>query len=293
TGAVVSGVEEVTEWLPSHRADHKLYTRLFKSTAQPPLATLTLVHGIGEHVDRYESVARSFARSGIQVLCFDQQGFGKTGHRNGNLGDNGGPNCVIEDIALMNKHASIQGVPHFLFGHSMGGLNALRYCLERNHDGHVRGVVASAPALLPGKTITPPKLLVFLLKQVVKVAPGMTKKTDITMDMMTSNKEEVERFNASKYNLDYSTLRTLNTIVTAGEEVSRRAPEFSTPVFLVHGEGDQITDCEATCKFFEGLPEGLDKDIRVIEGCNYHEIHFEQDLGFDLFDAYQTWIIRR
>ncbi|KAJ2468508.1 hypothetical protein EV174_006297, partial [Coemansia sp. RSA 2320] len=131
----VDGVDEVMEWVESE--NRKFYTHVFKATTQPPVATLTIVHGLGEHIDRYEDMARAFARSGIQVLGFDQRGFGKTGRQCGVLGDNEGLDTVASDIALMNKRVSVDGVPHFLFGHSMGGLNVLNYCLQRNDDGQV------------------------------------------------------------------------------------------------------------------------------------------------------------
>ncbi|KAJ1955285.1 hypothetical protein GGI12_005596 [Dipsacomyces acuminosporus] len=288
---VVDGVEEVIEWVKS--SGYEVYTHLYKAATQPPVATAVMVHGIGEHTDRYEALARSFAKSGIQVLGFDQYGFGRTGHRSGQMGDNGGPQCVIDDIALANSIVSIPGIPHFLFGHSMGGLNVLRYCLERNSDSHVKGAVVSAPAISPAKALIPPKPVVFLLKQIAKIAPRVTKESGISSHVLTSNQEEIEKFKDSQYNISQSSLRTLDTIVSGGGEVAKRAAEFTTPLFLVHSEDDQVTDCTSTCKFYRDLPDSLDKELKEIKGCKYHEIHFEEDLGFDLFGTYQDWILQR
>ncbi|KAJ1889621.1 hypothetical protein LPJ81_006093, partial [Coemansia sp. IMI 209127] len=103
----VDGVEEVTEW-----ADHggrSFYIHTFKATTQPPAATLTLIHGLGEHIDRYEELGRTFARAGIQVIGFDQRGFGKTGRRCGRLGDNEGIDTVADDIEYMSSRITTDG----------------------------------------------------------------------------------------------------------------------------------------------------------------------------------------
>lgn len=41
---------------------------------QPPIATVTFVHGYGEYIDRYSHVFPRFADAGIKVNSFDQRG---------------------------------------------------------------------------------------------------------------------------------------------------------------------------------------------------------------------------
>ncbi|KAJ1992985.1 hypothetical protein GGI25_002571 [Coemansia spiralis] len=289
--ATVDGVEETTEWVEN--AGRKFYVHNYKSVKQPPAATLTIVHGLCEHIDRYEDMARAFAKAGIQVLGFDQRGFGKTGRQHGRLGDSEGNTVVDLDIEFMNRRVAIDGVPHFLFGHSMGGLNVLAYTLGKNSDGHVKGVLASAPALVAGKAILPPRIIELVLHQVVKIAPSIQKSTGITVDMMTSNQKEVERFNAGVENLSHCTLGTLSQIIKRGGEVLEKAPTMTTPVFLVHADGDKATDCEGTRKFYSNLPEALDKEFKEVKGVQYHELHFEENLDFDLVEAYTQWILAR
>ncbi|KAJ1893544.1 hypothetical protein LPJ66_005691 [Kickxella alabastrina] len=285
------GIEEVIEWVDSD--NHSFYTHLFKSCKQPPVATLTIIHGLGEHIDRYSSLAKIFALAGIQVLGFDQRGFGKTGRRCGRLGDNEGIDAVAADITFMNSRIMIPGVPHFLFGHSMGGLNVLNYSLEHNSDGNIRGVLASAPALMAGKPLLPPGFVVSLLHQVAKIVPSIQKSTGITADMLTSNQAEIEIFNSSVENIGHCTLGTLSCIIKKGLYVMDNAGRFNTPVLLVHADGDKATDIEGTRKFYKALPDALDKEFREVKDIAYHELHFEENLDFDLFDLYTQWILKR
>ncbi|KAJ1932531.1 hypothetical protein FBU59_006339 [Linderina macrospora] len=291
TDTTLATVEETTEWVSEN--GHEFYTHLYKSTVQPPKATVTFVHGLSEHTDRYEDLARYFARAGIQVIGFDQRGFGRTGQKDGKLGHNQGIQNVLDDLAAMNKRVSVDGVPHFLFGHSMGGFISLKFCSERNKDGHVKGVVSSAPALRPGKTTQPPKIVEIILKQIVKVAPSIKKESGIDVEHLTDNQAELDKFNASPLNLSYCSLGTMADIYFGGLKLIKEAGSFSTPVYLIHADGDMATDCEGTQEFFGKLSQDLDKHFEHVKGCKYHEIHFQEDLDIDLPKTYTQWILQR
>ncbi|RKP37567.1 Alpha/Beta hydrolase protein, partial [Dimargaris cristalligena] len=96
----------------------------------PPRATLVLVHGFGEHCSRYLHVCRAFAAHGIEVLTYDQRGFGRTGRKTGPLGHTYGIKELHRDVAHFSRQVYQPGVPHFLFGHSMGGLVVLSYLVQ-------------------------------------------------------------------------------------------------------------------------------------------------------------------
>lgn len=287
----IDGIKETISWV-DHDA-YPFYTHQYHSLQQPPLASLTIVHGLGEHIDRYEEMARMFAKAGIQVIGFDQRGFGKTGRQSKSLGKNQGIDTVSQDIAFFSSLIAQENVPHFLYGHSMGGLNVLHYCLNRNQDNHVRGVIASAPALLPGKPLMPSRFVEWTLYQVAKVVPNVQKNTGITTDMLTSNQREVEKFNAAIENIGHCTLGTLANVLKGGNKVIQNAEKFSTPVYLVHADGDMATNCEGTQKFFDKLPQSLDKELKEVKNNQYHELHFEENLDFDLLDTYKQWILKR
>lgn len=49
-----------------------------------------MVHGFGEHVGRHDRVLASFASSGIECYGYDQRGWGETGKKSGQFGNNQG-----------------------------------------------------------------------------------------------------------------------------------------------------------------------------------------------------------
>ncbi|KAJ2156428.1 hypothetical protein GGF46_005190 [Coemansia sp. RSA 552] len=285
------GVEETTEWV--EHEGREFYTHTYRAAGgQLPVATLTIVHGLGEHVDRYCEMAQSFARAGIHVLGFDQRGFGKTGRRCGRLGDNEGIETVCQDIGFFSRRIAQEGVPHFLFGHSMGGLNVLNHALSCNDNGYIRGVIASAPALMPGKPLMPPSFVVSVLHQVARFVPSIPKSTGITHDMLTSNMAERERISGSVEMIGFATLGTIAGILKQGSRVLAGAGSFKTPVLIIHATGDKATNCEGTRQFYANLPADLDKEFREFDS-QYHELHYEEDHGPELMKSYCDWFLKR
>src|SRR5258705_8887861 len=89
-------------------------------------AHLLLIHGIAEHAGRHAHVATRFAQAGIETHAFDLRGFGASSGRRAYFH----PWSQYHDD-VENQIAAIRAVsrrlPLRLFGHSMGGLIALRY----------------------------------------------------------------------------------------------------------------------------------------------------------------------
>ncbi|NPD30799.1 threonylcarbamoyl-AMP synthase [Eggerthellaceae bacterium zg-1084] len=106
-----------------------------------------LVHGMCEHMGRYDHVARHLVGEGFVVCGMDLIGHGLTAKGPDDLGivdARMGAAAIVADIDRMRARAqAIVGaeVPFFLFAHSMGSF-ATRCYLERHADG-VRAVVLS------------------------------------------------------------------------------------------------------------------------------------------------------
>lgn len=106
---------------------------------------LVIVHGLSDHADRYATFARRLARSGIGSFALDLRGHGESAGPRGHA-----PSFarLLDDLdrfrALVADRVA-SGCPIFLFGHSMGGLLALRY-LQTAGQG-VRAGILSAPWL--------------------------------------------------------------------------------------------------------------------------------------------------
>ena len=97
-----------------------------------PRAIVQLSHGMCEYAERYDAWARRFAEAGIVFCGNDHLGHGRTAKVADDLGftaPRGGADHLVEDLhtmtVLMKKR--FEGVPLFLYGHSMGSFAARAY----------------------------------------------------------------------------------------------------------------------------------------------------------------------
>lgn len=97
-----------------------------------PKGHIHLLHGMAEHIGRYEEFAQYLAGQGYIVSGHDHRGHGKTAELNGQLGhfaDVGGFERVVLDVYEIVTALRLQypAKRFILFGHSMGSFVARRY----------------------------------------------------------------------------------------------------------------------------------------------------------------------
>src|SRR4051794_17115959 len=103
-----------------------------------------LAHGYGEHLGRYEHVARRLVDRGAVVAGPDHIGHGRSGGDRVVMTDY---DAVVDDLhrvveLMRDRHP---GLPLVLVGHSMGGMIGARYA--QLHRDELAGLVLSGPVL--------------------------------------------------------------------------------------------------------------------------------------------------
>ena len=95
-----------------------------------------LVHGMAEHIMRYDDFARFLAGEGFVVCGHDHLGHGQSVASPddwGCLPTKGGRDVLVGDVGRMRaliRERVDAGLPHFLFGHSMGSFVVRAYVSE-------------------------------------------------------------------------------------------------------------------------------------------------------------------
>ncbi len=140
-------------WIPASLADDRPAAGAALGTLRPR-GVVQLVHGMAEHIDRYEPFARFLASRGYLVAGHDHVGHGKTAgspERRGRMHPTRGAGALVADVQMLRTLAAQQvapEVPYVIFGHSMGSL-VLRSYLPRFGEGLAGAVVcgtANQPA---------------------------------------------------------------------------------------------------------------------------------------------------
>ena len=117
-----------------------------------PQGVVQVIHGMAEHVERYDALARLFASRGFVVCGDDHAGHGASCDPDGYgcLPARGGAEALVADEhalrRLMTERVGAD-VPYLLLGHSLGSYIARVYLAE--HGEGLSGVVLSGTGTLP------------------------------------------------------------------------------------------------------------------------------------------------
>ncbi len=95
-------------------------------------AVIQFVHGMAEHIRRYEATAKYLNEAGFAVVGHTHMGHGPKADILGYFGKNGGWDVLIEDVHALRMETQKQfpDVPYFLLGHSMGSFVVRGYSLK-------------------------------------------------------------------------------------------------------------------------------------------------------------------
>ncbi len=143
--------------------EKKIYIKKW-SPSIPPKAIIQVVHGMAEHVERYNKFAEFFTKNGLIVYAHDQRGHGKTAEP-GKLGffaPKKGWKLVIDDVERVSEIIKKENpqLPIFLLGHSMGSLISRAHILKNNI--YLNGVIFSGTSGLSGLIIPFGKFIALL-----------------------------------------------------------------------------------------------------------------------------------
>jgi alpha-beta hydrolase superfamily lysophospholipase len=106
---------------------------------------VVIAHGYGEHIERYDHVARALRANGAAVYGPDHLGHGLSAGERALIAD---VEHMVDDLlqVMDRARAAHPGLPVVLLGHSMGGLIATRL-VQRPGRPTLAGLVLSGPAI--------------------------------------------------------------------------------------------------------------------------------------------------
>ncbi len=216
----------------------RLATRAWLPADEPDAGVIVL-HGMGEHIGRYERLATALVREGLAVHGFDLRGHGASDgprariHSIGQLIDDAGA-----VTASVRRHAH---GPWLLFGHSVGALVALRAV----QTGALRpdALVLSSPWLRA--SAMPHPAVLGLLLVLARVVPGVgIARVDAAAVSRDPLEVEAHRSDPAVWH-GRVPLGTVAAMLRAG--AAALAPDVGPlrlPTLVLHGSGDRVADPE-------------------------------------------------
>lgn len=246
--------------------------------------TVLLVHGLGEHIGRYQHVAERLNAWGFTVRGYDQHGHGRSaGVRGGLLADDQLP----ADLAAVIDHTRAymgRGQPLILLGHSMGGLVAAR--LVALGWRQVDGLVLSSPALDAGMT----PLQRTLVRMLYHAAPGLRLGNGLDARYLSHDAAVVAAYRADALVHDRISARLARFFDTAGAAVITAAPHWSVPTLLLYAGDDRLVNPAGSAAFARAAPSAV--VAAQVFPAHWHELFNEVDSAV-AFDALRDWLVAR
>ena len=230
----------------------KLHTRLWPATA-PVRGQLLIVHGLGEHIERYAHVAAALNAQGWEVHGWDHRGHGKSEGRRGDIPDHA---ALLRDTARVIDAVRRRGERFVLLGHSLGGLIAARFAAEAlvarpaAWSRPLDGLVLSSPALDPG--LSAGQKLALAVGE--KMTPGLAVGNGLKPAWISRDPAVVQAYEADPLVHDRITARLTRFIVDAGARVIADAPRWAVPTLLMWAGADRCVAPRGSEAFAAAVP---------------------------------------
>ena len=276
-----------------------------------PIATIQLVHGMAEYIERYADFAHALNRLGIIVIGHDHLGHGDSlsasTPKQGFISKDNSIQHILRDIDQVNKwvEEAYPTLPHFILGHSMGSF-AVRTYLQQFTPNFV-GAIFMGTGQRP-KFINP---IVHITKFFNKIAPSKpNKKMDkLAFSAYSTHFPETSPFNwlsknqdnVRNYEKDDRTgfIFTNNGFYTLFQLISSATKknwadqvEKSLALLIISGLDDPVGDYgkgPVSVKN-ELLASGFQEVDLLLFDFLRHEILFEENKQ-EVYDTISTWLL--
>ena len=253
-----------------------------------PRGTVLLVHGLGEHMGRYDALAQDINRWGFAVRGYDHYGHGQSQGQPGTLPSD---TRLLDDLAEMvdatREHMArsmAPGAPLILLGHSLGGLVAGRFVALNLRS--VDALVMSSPALDPG--LSPVQKL--LLATLPHIAPNLCVSNGLDTRYLSHDDAVAQAYRADRYCHDRVSGRLARFIADAGPATVAQAARWTVPTLLLFAGSDRLVNPAGSRAFAAAAPQSM-VTVQAFEPL-YHEIFNEADAA-EVFATLRRWLDTR
>ncbi len=219
--------------------------------------SVLIVHGLGEHIGRYEHVAAQLVRGGRHVVGYDHRGHGASDGPRGRLHH---PDDLLRDLARVIDAVRVSRPgPLVLLGHSMGGAIAARIVAAGlvpkppKWYRAVDGLVLSSPALEIGLAGAQ-KLMLALLG---RVAPNFAVGNGLEPEWISRDPAVVAAYIDDPLVHDRVSAKLVRFMADAGAFVREHAAAWRVPTLLMYAGADRCVVPAGSAAFAAAAPASV------------------------------------
>lgn len=268
-----------------------------QETEVPARGFVWLLHGVGEHSERYSEMATFLTQFGFDVLCPDWPGHGMSALSGGQKKLADFPSMIHELENIFdewNKHGplaekNVRQKPWFLFGHSMGALLALMWILKgkasaESPDFALRAFVSGPPLAL---SMPVPAWKSMLSQKLAQWAPHMKIPSGLSPDQLSFDAANVQAYQDDPLVSSTVTPHWYESMLNEAERVLAHPADIEIPLCIALGEEDSVCDPKTTQKYYETLKT---QKRLILNSGKKHEI-FNEFERREIFEALVSWFL--
>ena len=268
----------------------------------PIKAQLILVHGFSDHINCYSAFFPTLASQGIQVLGWDQRGWGRSVKKASERGNTGPTSQVLSEMAAFIREklaeSEKKNLPVFLLGHSMGGGQILTFASSSEYDDivcKVTGWILESPFIGFHPEETPSPIKVFFGRLAGRMLPHFHLVHKIPPAYLSRDPEAVKALEQDKLLHETGTLEGLSGVLDRTLALSSGQTRLNPSVkrlLLAHGSADRVASFDASKNWFEKHTEAIpDKTFKIYDGA-YHQLHSDI-IKEEYYRDVAAWILER
>lgn len=253
---------------------------------QPARGQVLIVHGLGEHIERYAHVAVALNAAGWDVHGWDHRGHGRSDGKRGDIPDH---DALLRDTAHVIDAVRRPGARFVLLGHSLGGAVAARFAAEALSDRPAAwsrpldGLALSSPALDAGLSGAQ-KLA---LAAAENLAPGLAVSNGLKPAWISRDPAVVSAYENDPLVHDRITARMTRFLIDAGERVIADAPRWQLSTLLMWAGEDRCVAPRGSEAFASAAPANVIATRPWPE--LYHEIFNEPERA-EVINVLTEWL---
>ncbi|MBF7020239.1 alpha/beta hydrolase [Staphylococcus sp. 18_1_E_LY] len=257
----------------------KLYTKVNEGYTDnyEDSVNVIIVHGLAEHLDRYDELADRLQINGFNVIRYDQRGHGRSEGAQ-TYYDN--DSQIVEDLqAVVSFVRTTYGNNIFLIGHSMGGYTVALY--GTFYPNQVRGIVTSGALTRDNKGLFS------------EILEDSTLPKDSYIDNALGEGVCSDKDVQAKYELDDLVAKRISrgliySLDSGVDKLKTHAARFVDDVLIMHGLNDGLVSYEDALQFFNEIGS-TNKSLRIYDTLE-HEILNESKYNSTIFEDIIDWI---
>ncbi len=248
-----------------------------------------LVHGLGEHIGRYDRLAKTLNGWGWSVVGYDHRGHGGSSGKRGVIHEH---DDLLHDLAsvLDTIEPMVENQKLVLLGHSLGGLVVARFVAALSEPSSnaswrrpVDLCVLSSPALAFHLSFVQR----ILLKSLGKVMPDLALGNGLKPEWLCTDTEVVEAFRSDKLVHHRVSGRLACFMLEAAEFVRLHAAMWKTPTLLLYSGIDRCVSPRGSDRFALVAPKSV-VDTRVYNKLK-HEI-LNEPITAGVYAKLEDWL---